>query len=172
MTGLDFGRSDSDVLTATAATLQRRMEEEANRAIYHSGACPNDAIGAAQGLAVAMDQARYEARWQVCPSCGWGRNVYYRKNALYLLSDASATYAYPSTMRPVYQGETEQGVTVSFDFGDRAEPWLWVNKSTHAIRDIPASELPGLRESCSNSPDLGQWRAVVVEPRNGNDRQP
>ena len=84
----------------------------------------------------------------------------------YLLPDASATYAYPATTRPLYQGETEQGVTVAFDFGDRIDPWLWVNKSTHAIRDISASELPELREACSSNPSLGQWRALVVEPRN------
>ena len=92
-----------------------------------------------------------------------------------LLPGARATYIYyvsDSNSRVVYLDESESAVTVALaDFVGGAldaetETAVRVNKLTHTIRDIFASESPELREACANNPTIGDWRVVVIEPTN------
>ena len=92
-----------------------------------------------------------------------------------LLPSKRATYLYRtggSDSRVVYLDESEVAVTVALaDFvggvmDEETETAVRVNKSTHTVRDIPASELPELRKACANNPTIGEWRVVVIEPMN------
>ncbi len=86
-----------------------------------------------------------------------------------LLPWASASYVYRVPgVAPRYLNETEGAVDIAFADRDVSAPpvvWLWVNKRTHVIRDIPAGEWPELAEACAHHPDLGAWRVALVEPR-------